>query len=391
MRYILFVLLLLIFQGCATTNLAPISKDFMFEDDEKRLWVRAEEEEDVLNNSGLIYGDEGLETYLNDVAARLGSPDTVGHIPIKIKVIKNNQLNAFAYPNGVIYLHTGILARMENEAQLATLIGHEMVHSTHRHMVKEFRDIKNKTAFLSTLQVALAGLGGGVGDLANLLGTLGTLAAVSGYSRGLETEADMEGLKTIVAAGYDFNEAPKLFMHLKKEIEEEKIKESFFFGTHPRVQERIKNYESFIREKYSGQKGGIINRELFLEKINDVIFDNAKLDLSAGRFNIAKNGVEKYLGLNPNDAKAYCLLGEVFRQKGEEGDMEKAKEYYQKAISNDAVYPESYRGMGLIFFKQGEKIKARYYLEQYLSLSEDASDRGYIEEYIKQCNEGGGQ
>jgi len=391
MRYLLFALSLLIFQGCATTNLAPISKNFMSEDDEKRLWARSEEEEDVLDKSGLIYGDEELESYLNEVAAKLVSPDTVEHIPIKIKVIKNNQLNAFAFPNGVIYIHTGILARMENEAQLATLIAHEMVHSTHRHMLKQFRDIKNKTAFLSTLQVAIGGLGGGVGDLATLLGTLGTMAAVSGYSKGLETEADMEGLKAIVAAGYDFNEAPKLFMHLKKEIEEEKIQEPFFFGTHPRIKERIKNYESFINEQYSGQKGGIINRELFLEKIKDVIFDNAKLDLSAGRFNIAKNGVDKYLGLNPDDAKAYCLLGEIFRQKGEEGDMEKAREYYQKAISNDPVYPESYKGMGLIFFKQGEKIKAEDYLEQYLSLSEDASDRGYIEEYIKQCNKEGGQ
>lgn len=379
MKYMIFVLLLFfIFAGCATTSLPPITQDFKFEEDEKRLWLRSEEEQKVLNKSGLLYRDEELEEYLNKVAKKLQPPEVFAHIPFKIMVIKNHLLNAFTFPNGIIYVHTGILAKMGNEAQLATLLSHEMTHSTNRHLVREFRDIKNKTAFLATITVTTGGLGG--------LAALGTLAAVTGYSRELETEADMEGLKLIVRVGYDADEAQKLFVHLKEEVEEEKIKEPFFFGTHPRLQERIENYETFLKTQYHGQKGGIKNQEIFLEKINKVILENAHLDLKAGRFKIAQKGTEKYLALKPNDAKAYYLLGEIFRQRGEVGDIEKAKEHYQKSISIDPFYPEPHKGIGLIYYKQGEKLLAKKSLELYLSLSRNASDRSYIEEYIKQCN-----
>jgi predicted Zn-dependent protease len=385
MRYLtLIFLLVFILSGCATTTLPPVtSKGFTLEEDEERLWRRSEEEQRVLDNSGLLYKDKELESYLNEVARRLQPPEVFERIPFRIKVLKNPYLNAFAFPNGVIYLHTGILARMENEAQLATLLAHEMTHATHRHAVKGFRDIKNKSAFLATIQVTLGGLGGGVGDIVTLLGAVGTLAAVTGYSRELETEADIEGLRLMVNAGYDPKEAPKLFIHLKKELEEEDIKEPFFFGTHPRLRERIRNYENLLKTKYEGHSGGIKNSRLFMEKIQRLILDNARLDLKAGRFKTAQRGIERYLKLRPDDPDAYYLLGEVFRQRGKEGDIEKAKEYYEKAINIDSSYPEPHKGIGLIFYKKGKKDNAKKHLELYLSLSPEAPDRAYIEEYIK--------
>jgi len=380
--------LCVILAGCATTNLSPVTQDFRFEEDERRLWLRSEEEQKVINRSGVIYKDEELETYLNEIAKKLQPPGIFTHIPFKVFIIKNHLLNAFIYPNGVLYVHTGILAKIDNEAQLATLLAHEMTHATHRHLIKQFRDAKNKTAFLSTVSVTLGGAGYGIGSLTTLIGALGTLASVSGYSRDLETEADMEGLNLIIRAGYDPEEASKLFSHLKKEIEEEKKKEPFFFGTHPRLQERVENFDSFLKTQYKGKRGGIQNSEIFLEKIHRAILDNTSLDLKAGRFKIAERGVEKYLTIKPKDPKAYCLLGEIYRQKAEKGDLEKAKEHYQKAISIEPSYPDAHKGIGLIHYKQGEKEQAKQCLEQYLSLSPQAMDKAYIEEYIKQCNEG---
>lgn len=387
-RMKLIFLLFFVLAGCASTSLPPVTQDFRFEEDEKRLWLRSEEEQKVLNRSGLIYRDEELETYLHEVAKNLLPIETFNHIPFKVFVIKNHLLNAFIYPNGALYIHTGILAKMDNEAQLATLLAHEMTHATHRHLIKRFRDIKNTTAFLSTVAVTLGGVGGGIGDLTVLIGALGTLAAVSGYSRELETEADMEGLKLLVKAGYDSNEAPKFFSYLKKESEDEKKKEPFFFGTHPRLQERVENYEHFLKKQDQDRPGGMQNSEIFLQKIHRVILDNSRLDLKAGRFEKAERGVQKYLAIKPSDPKAYCLLGEIHRQKAEKGDLEKAKAHYEKAISIDPSYPDSHRGMGFIHYKQGEKILAKKYLEQYLLLSSEATDRAYIQEYIKQCDGG---
>ncbi len=393
MRYaVLSIMLCFVFVSCATTELKPVTtKGFLFEDDELRLWLRSEEEQKVINESGLIYKDEELEAYLNEIVQKLQPLEVFEHIPFKINIIRNPYLNAFSFPNGPIYVHTGMLARMNNEAQLATLLAHEMTHCTHRHVIKEFRDLKNKTAFLATFQVALSGLGA-YGDIATLLGAVGTMAAVTGYSRELEEEADVEGLKSMVKAGYDPEESPKLFEYLKEELEEDKKrKEPFIFGSHPRLQERIESYQNLLKTKYRGQKGGSKNSDIFLKKIHMVILDNARLDLKTGRFKIAQKGIEKYLAIKPDDAKAYCILGEVFRQRGEEGDTEKAKENYKKAISIDSTYSYPYKGIGLIHYKQGEIFLAKESLEQYLSLLPQAFDRAYIEGYIKQCNEGGTQ
>ena len=384
----LILFLCILFAGCATTSLPPVTQDFKFEEDEKRLWLRSEEEQKVINYSGLIYKDEELEIYLNEIVKKIMLPEVSMHIPFKIMVIKNHLLNAFAYPNGVVYVHTGILARMDNEAQLATLLAHEMTHSTHRHAIKRFREVKNMTAFLASLTVTTGGLGG-IGSLVSLLGAVGTVASVTGYSRELEKEADMEGLKHMVNAGYDPEEAQKFFIHLKKEVEEEKKKEPFFFGTHPRLQERVENYENLLKDQYKDKRGGIQNSEIFLEKIHRVILDNVSLDLKAGRFKIAERGVEKYLTIKPSDPKAYYLLGEICRQRVEQGDLEKAKEHFQKAISIDPSYPDAHKGIGFIYFKQEEKERAKKSLELYLSLSPGAMDRNYIEEYIRQCDRGG--
>jgi predicted Zn-dependent protease len=389
MRYAVFVLFLcFMITGCATTNLPPVTKDSKFEEDEKRLWLRSEEEQKALNRSGIIYRDEDLDAYLNGIARKLQPPEVYARIPFQVNVIKNNLLNAFAYPNGAIYVHTGILARMDNEAQLATLLAHEMTHATHRHMIEQFRDVKNKTAFLATLQVTTAGLGG-YGSLAILLGTIGTVAAVTGYSREHEAEADREGFRLMLNAGYDPTEAPKLFLHLKKEVEEEKTKEPFFFGTHPRLTDRVENYETLLKTHSQGHQESIQNTEIFLGKIRRVILDNARDDLKAGRFKIAERGVEKYSKIESESAEAYCLLGDIRHQRGEVNDVETAKDHYQRAISINSSYPDSHKGIGLIHYKRKEKTLAKKALELYLSLSPQASDRAFIEEYIHQCKEGG--
>ena len=135
--------------------------------------------------------------------------------------------------------------------------------------------------------------------------------------------------------------------------------------------------------------GGVSNSEVFLNQIGEVILENAQLDLRAGRFKTAQTGAEKYLKIRPKDARGYCLLGDIFRQRGEKDDVKTAKEYYQKAISIDLSYFPSYKGLGLIYYKLGEPSNAQKFLEDYLSACPAAVDRAYIQDYIEQCRQGG--
>lgn len=376
MRLIICVILCCaLISGCAAGNLPAVtSGSIVLDKDEKTLWDRSGEEQKRINESGFLYRDGELEAYLNEIPRKLLPPAVFVQMPIRIAVIRNYHLNAFAFPNGVIYIHTGLLARMENESQLATLIAHEVTHSTHRHNVRQYRTLKNQTTFTAVL----GGLAGGIGTM---FGAVGAMAAISGFSQDLETEADNEGLKLVMQAGYDTSEAPRLFAHLQREIEEEQIKEPFFFGTHPRLQERIDNYESMLKK--NGASGTTKNADVFIAKIQRVILDNAILDSKAGRFASAVRGLNKFISLKPEDANAYYLLGEVYRQRGQKGDREDAVAQYEKAVALDKALPGPYKGMGMIYYKDGDKTAAKQQFERYLLLSPEAPDKEYILQYIK--------
>jgi len=370
--------------GCATTTLPPVSSpEYRMEDDERRIWTRSEEEEKDLNDSGLVYKDKELEDYLNAVARKLQPASVYKKVPFKIIVLKNPYSNAFAYPNGIIYVHTGILSRIDNEAQLATLLGHEMTHATHRHQVIGFRSLRNKAAVFASLRSTIGTLPA-VGELTNVLGEIGTEAAITGHSRDQETEADMVGIGLMVKAGYDPDEAPKLFKHLKAEIEEDGEKEPFFFGSHPRLQDRIDNYDDFLK-KLDRSRKGTINADIYRRKAASAILVNAGLDLKAGRFPSAKRGAERYVSIRPNDSRGYYILGEVFRQKGGADDVKEAKKYFKKATTLERPDADAFKGLGLLYFKEGNRAEAGKAFRTYMAMAPRASDRSYIEDYLRQC------
>lgn len=386
-RLCITAIIILILSSCATTNIAPVGNQqtFKLQADEKRIWNRSKEEEARLNRSHLIYDDPALTAYVNEVARNLIPENIEGKgLSIEVKIIKNPLLNAFAYPNGAIYVHTGIIAKMDNEAQLATLLGHEMTHVTHRHAVSHFRTVKNTTAVLATIQMASVPFGV-YGNLANVLGTIGTMASITGYSREMETEADRVGMELMAEAGYDPQETPKLFVYLKSDLEKNDVKEPFFFGSHPRLQERINNFENYLKSDYAG-KTGTKGDPRFNSLIASLLLDNAMMDLDMGRYSSAQEGVEKFLKMNPSSGRGHFCLGEIYRQRGEQDDRQKAEEAYRQALIDDPNYPFPRKGLGMIYYKQGMTNKAVGEFEKYLQLLPDALDREYIKQYIQHLN-----
>lgn len=380
----------LVATGCASGTIVSAGRSaggLALEEDERRLWNRSQEEQEKLRRARVEYEDPALKAYLNAVAQQV-LPDEAKQagLTADVRVLKNPALNAFIYPNGVMYVHTGLLARMENEAQLATLLGHEMTHATHRHAVRQFRDIQDKTAFMAAL--AVAGLPfGSLGMLASLLGQLGTIAAVYGYSQDLEREADREGFQLMVRAGYDPREAPKLFVHLKQWVEEEKKPEPFFFNTHPRLVERIESYEEILkRDEGAWARGGPlrVGEEAFLAHTRRLVFDNALLDLHAGRFLQAQRGLQKFLALNPEDAPGHYFLAETYRRQNDPKVHPEAIRLYEGAIALDAAFADPYRSLGTLYYQAGQPMQAAEALERYLELAPAALDRGYIQGMLEE-------
>jgi predicted Zn-dependent protease len=367
--------------ACASTSLAPVTdaRFSSFESDELAIWNRSAEQQMRINESGFLYDDKELEAYVNSVARKIQPAQVYEKIPFSVKVLRDPYLNAFAFANGAVYLHTGILASMENESQLATLLGHEMTHATNRHAVKRLRDAKNTSAVMTTLFAATGGLAGVFGPVAR--------ASMSGYSRDMEREADRAGFRLMEQAGYDPSESVKLFEQMKREIEEKKDKEPYFFGTHPRIVERIESYKNLISARSTTIQPGVRNAEVFQSHMKKLYLDNAKLELQIAWYERAASALQRYIERYPNEAEAHYLLGEANRQQLDSDHDKKAEEQYRNALSIDPGHFNTHKMLGIMLFKAGDKAAAQEHLEKYLTLNAKAADRGYIEKYIAACKQ----
>jgi beta-barrel assembly-enhancing protease len=409
-RYTALLLVLFLIVACATTNIPPLGSSpqpFQLAADEREIWEQSEAEQQKLNRRGRLYQDPLLEEYINDIARRLTPPEVEQQgVPIRVKIIKDPSLNAFAYPNGVIYIHTGLLARVENEAQLATVLGHEMMHVIHRDAVRHYRSTRTKVIAANVAAVAasigISAVAGDqwrrgnavsatvIGQTANvMLGLglqLGLLAAVNGYGRSIEDEADAGAMRLMTQAGYDINEAPKVHQMLLERYGDPSRLENFFFGNHSRNQERIDNYARLLSTEYAqvAQASELLtNSEEFQRRTRPLVRENAILDIEAGRYSTAKAALERVLAVAPTDAKAYFYLGELYRkQRKEPSDVERAVAAYQKAAEHDPSYPEPQRSLGLLYYISGQKAEARQAFERYLELKPHADDRQQLREYL---------
>jgi len=169
--------------ACATTDVRPIDADdaeFSPHQDEERLWATANRLERHLELEQPFYEDPRLDSYLAEVTEKLiPEPMQKAELKPRIKVLRSPSVNAFILPNGAMYITAGLLARIKNEAQLATILSHELGHYMNRHALKESRNTQNKEKAASLMGLLL---GGGLGHEAT---QVWTMASTSGYSREL--------------------------------------------------------------------------------------------------------------------------------------------------------------------------------------------------------------
>ena len=221
--------------------------------------------------------------------------------------------------------------------------------------------------------------------MARYLGAAGAIAAMSGYTRELEAEADRFGMELMTAAGYNPKEALFLFDQMTADMELEGLEEPFIFGSHPEVRQRIDNLQNLPDAVYLNVGAAIKSRGEFVAKLEPILLENARLDIRLGRFKTAKRGIEKLLQINPDDSRAFFLLGEIYRQQGQPTDAREAIKNYNRAITLDPGYAAPHKAIGLIHYKKGHLALAKKFFKSCLQLSPDAPDKAYIQRYLKQC------
>ncbi len=381
----------LILSGCATVNVPQLGgESIVIQDDERRLMHRSKELREVLDRSGFLYEDKAIEDYLNALVRKL-LPNGVGtqEVNVNVKIIKDPTLNALSFPDGQIYLHTGILAAAENESQIATLLAHEISHVTHRHGLKSLRSMKNKTAWWDSFSWVLTG---GMGAL---VGELAKITSVSGYSQALEMEADESGFMLVKEAGFDISQSTQLFELMNQYFKDEKIPEPYFFSSHPKLLERVNNYKRLLKEHSIAETPSAPDA-YYQDLVHELIVENLKLCLAKGMYATAENQLPRLFSVYPNDPRIALMKGDLYRERQDPQPKKKVREKkddfvlalasYDEALRLNSSMAEALLGKGRVMYAQGNKEAAEY-LNRYLQLVPNAENKNSVEYLIKKANE----
>ena len=341
------------------------------------LWMHMDRAEESLKTSGRVVQDPALNEYVRGIVCRLG-PEYCGDL--RVYIVRSPGFNASMAPNGMMSVWTGLILRSENEAQLATVLGHELSHYVKRHSLKRWQDLRAKTDGLMAFQLATGMVGLGlIGSVAGLA----TYGSVMEFSRANEREADRGGLHFMVRAGYDPKEASKIWARLIEERDaSDEEKPSLFFSTHPQSEERQATLAK-LAEEMGGGADYDVGRERFLaltsqwhaEWLRDEL-RNRQLE----RFHVVLDHLSEPGG---NQGLVLFYRGEAHRLEGGEDARQKALEAYREALRFDDAPPEAHRALGLVYWsmKQGEEAHAAF--ANYLEAAPEAQDRQMIEYYLE--------
>ena len=386
MKKLLLIFFIFILNSCQTPlggaknveNIKPEERPSI-ESVEAGLWMQMNNYEEQLKTSGSRVKDKNLDKYLKDLLCTL----TVYCKDIRVYVLDIPYFNAFMAPNGMMVVWTGLLLRVENEAQLSAVIGHEAGHYIKRHSLKAWLDAKARTDLMALLSIGLAvgGVPGG-GDIFNITQLL-QAGIMAKHSRDNEREADEIGLDALIKAGYDPDEAPKVWENIIKEMElGENKKPPAFLASHPNPKERIKNLEQQTK-RYSK-----IERKKNKENLKKIIQPYLKKWIrNEIRVNNKIEQTEFVFSKVFNDTNNLYLLkfyqGEIYRLKKDEEKNKKAIKLYRDSIKENKDFPDAYRELGLLLLKENKNNEAKEKLKKYVDLAPNAKDVEIVKSYIK--------
>ena len=190
-----------------------------------------------LDQNGKLYKDSRLNGYLRGIMDRVAKQRPPGSVPLRTYIVRDADVNAFTPGGGYVFFNAGMLAAMENEAQLAAVAAHEIAHIDRGHITAGRANRQGVQ-----IGAALAGIGASIlgvpGELTNLAVGLGANYAVNSFSRTQESDADTIGMTYLAAAGYNGVEGAKSFAVLRRLYGDSKGPAAAFFASHPAASDR---------------------------------------------------------------------------------------------------------------------------------------------------------
>lgn len=354
LRKFWLLLLLLFLCGCAV-NPVTGKKELALVPESTELKLGAEQYAPSRQMQGGDYvTNPAVTNYVSQVGQRLAAVSD-RKLPYEFKVINDSTPNAWALPGGKIAINRGLLTELNSEAELAAVLGHEIVHSAARHGAKGMeRSLLLQGAVLA---VGMASSNSEYGQMA--VGGASVAAGLIGqkYGRDAEREADYYGIQYMARAGYDPQAAVKLqetFVRLSEGRNQSWL--SGLFSSHPPSMERVTANHKTAREL--GVRGEI-GQERYQQMMKPLLasagaykaYDDGRKALADGQPEMALSQAQSALKMLPEEALFHALRGDVrFKQKR----YRDAIINYDRAVQYNPEYFHFYLQRGLSREQLGE-------------------------------------
>ena len=332
-----------------------------------------------------------LSAYVNEVGQRIAKVSD-RQLPYEFVVLNSSVPNAWALPGGKIAVNRGLLTTLENEAELAAVLGHEIVHAAARHGAKA----QERGTFLQVGMVA-AQIGLAMGDANPNVGNLVVQGAGLGaqlfmmkYGREAELEADLYGMRYMSKAGYDPGAAITLqrkFLALsQKDGRNNQGWLEGLFASHPPSAERVTRNEQTATTL---QPTGEVGAERYAARLKPLLAAKPAYDLAdqaleaAGKkeFARARSLAAEATRLLPREARFHQLAGDI---EMAEKRSQQAIPFYEKSIALDPNYFAGYLGGGIASYRLGNRSRAEEWLKRSAAMLPTAPALYYLGSIAKE-------
>lgn len=314
--------------------------------------------------------DSQLNGYLNDVGTRLAATSHRPDMPFSFRAVNASYINAYAFPGGSIATTRGILVELDNEAELAALLGHEIGHVNARHTAE--RATKGALANVLITSAAVATSAAGYGNYSGLIqdvGGIGAGALLAHYSRDNEREADALGMEYMTRVGYTPQGMVGLMEVLLDNGRRKPGAIEMMFSTHPMSDERHKTALRSSQGQYAKLLSAPDHRDRYMDntaglrKIKDAItaMQNGQTAMQQEKYTLADQEFSRALKIAPEDYAALLMMAKCKMAQ------DKNREAEQYAVQASMIYPQEAQAHAVVGIMS---LVARRYAHAFHQFSE---------------------
>ena len=324
------------------------------------------------SQGGDYVADPQVQAYVQEVGNKLAAVSD-RDLPYEFAVINNSVPNAWAMPGGKIAINRGLLTELGSEAELAAVLGHEIVHAAAKHSAQAVqRGVMLQAAVLAT---GIATKDSDYGQVAAIGAGAGAALINSKYGRDDERESDVYGMNYMSRAGYNPHGAVELqqtFVALKDGKAANFLEG--LFASHPPSQERVATNRQHAATLPSGGIEGRQRYEQMMARLIDSkpayeAYDEARQAVADNRLKAARRLVQQAIDSEPREGHFYALLGDI---EADEDDLNAADRAYDQAVNLNPNFFYPLMRSGVINERQGRIAKAKRRLNRSLELLETA-------------------